>query len=76
VDPTQWGELIESCGIGEDDMVTGAVLLLRTKNMETGQIGLCTGRTEDTDQILLLGMLHAAIEIEQGETWKRVEDGG
>jgi hypothetical protein len=76
LDSTQWSELIDSCGLSEEDMVTGAVLLLRTKNMETGASAVCIGQTQDTDPILKLGLLNAAIEIGRHDDWKRVEDGG
>lgn len=74
MDPTQWKELIDSCGLGDQDMVTSAVLILRTKNMETGVSAVCIGQTEDTDPVLKLGLLHAAIEIGRFDDWKRAED--
>ena len=70
LDPVLWHELVESVSVDDEDMITGAVLLLRTKNMDTGQTAICIGSTKDTDGITKYGLLHGAIDIVRGE-WER-----
>jgi hypothetical protein len=70
LDPMLWHELVESVHIDDEDMVTGAVLLLRTKDMSSGQTAICIGSTKDTDGITKYGLLHGAIDIVRGE-WEQ-----
>jgi hypothetical protein len=63
LDPTLWNEMVEQCELTEDHMVTGALLLLRVKNMETGSVGICIGNTADTDYVIQLGLLEGAKQI-------------
>lgn len=73
-DELLWSEMLADCGVQDVDMITGAVLILRTKDMETGQLSVCIGKTADTDIVTTTGLLHAAIHIDLQDTWQRVED--
>jgi ribosomal protein L14 len=68
---TLFEELFKACEIGEEEMVTGAVLVMRLKHMGTGDTTVAIGQTEDTDGVVKLGLLHSAIEVQQQEEWRR-----
>lgn len=57
-----WKELMESADV-RDDLITGAVLVLRTKNMDTGRVSVCVGHTEDTDDVVQVGLIESARDM-------------
>jgi hypothetical protein len=71
---TLFNELIKAADLGDSEMITGAVLILRCKDMDKGRTSVAMGHTEDTDGVVMLGLLHAAIEIQRQGEWQQPND--
>lgn len=53
---TLFEEMLKTCEIKEDELITGAVLVLRVKSMIDGGTAVSIGQTEDTDGVVKLGL--------------------
>lgn len=71
VTPEQIRELLDSAGLTPDSFVTGAMLIVRTKDMDSGDTSIHIGRSDDTDWITEVGMLAASNDILRQVAWHR-----
>lgn len=67
--PEQISELLANADIAPDLFVTKAVLIVRSKDMATGDTALHIGRSEDTDWITQVGMLVGATDMVRQVDW-------
>lgn len=58
--PDQIQELIAALKLAQHDMVIDAVLVVKTKDFDSGATGISMSATDDVDWIGQLGLLHAA----------------
>lgn len=73
----QIGQLLDTLGLiadlDEGDLPTDALVILKVVKAD-GEVSLVKGRSESLDWVTVLGMLTAALEIENGG-YQQVADG-
>jgi hypothetical protein len=73
----QIGQLLDTLGVlaplDDGDMPTDALVILKIVKAD-GQVSLIKGRSESLDWVTVLGMLTAALEIENGGYEQARED--
>jgi hypothetical protein len=77
VSDQQIGQLLDTLGVtaplDDGDMPTDALVILKIIKAD-GRVSLIKGRSESLDWVTVLGMLTAALEIENGG-YQQVADG-
>ncbi|GAA3788399.1 MULTISPECIES: hypothetical protein [Amycolatopsis] len=74
--PEQVKELIAAASVKDGAFVTGAVLIVRSKNMDTGDSSIHIASTEDTDHFTKLGLLQATSDIVRHAPFIRQDERG
>lgn len=60
---SMWEEIKKAARLDDNHIITGAVIMVRSTNMETGQMTVHMGSTDDTDYIVQLGLLHEGLRV-------------
>jgi hypothetical protein len=74
VTPEQVHDLIAALELHEHDHMIEAVLLVRVKNFESGDVGISMSATDDTDWITQLGIIRGAEIITAGNLHRTTGD--
>jgi hypothetical protein len=60
VTPEEIAELIAALDLDRTDVVTGAILIAKVKDMETSAVGISISATDDVEWVGQLGIIEAA----------------